>query len=110
PTLRRDTRCTTDPCSPGNERRRSRHLDLDDAVHDAHRERIDWLRRRQRPRLAGADVDVRAVPGADRDARIGIEVALAKRSVVVRAAVLEREELAVQVVDADGDRAGVDDL
>ena len=60
-----------------------------------------------RPR---ADVDVRAVSWADRDAVVAVEVALAERPVVVRAAVLERVVLAVQVVDADGDRAGVDDL
>jgi len=50
------------------------------------------------------------VARTDRDAGVGIEVALAQRPVVVRAAVFERVELAVQVVDADRDRAGVDDL
>ena len=39
-----------------------------------------------------------------------VEVALAERAVVVRAAVLERAVLAVQVVDAERDRARVDDL
>ena len=44
-------------------------LDLDDAVLDADRERLDRLDGGQRERPAGADVDVRAVPRADRDAR-----------------------------------------
>jgi len=39
-----------------------------------------------------------------------VEVALAQGTVVVRAAVLECVVLTVQVVDADGDLAGVDDL
>ena len=42
---------------------------------------------------------------ADDDARLAIPVALAERSVVVGAAVLDRRELAVAVVDADRDRA-----
>ena len=62
------------------------------------------LDRRQGQRATRADVDVRAVARADRDAVVALEVALAQRAVVVRAAILERVVLAVQVVDADRDR------
>ena len=47
---------------------------------------------------------------ADRDALGGLEVALAERPVVVRAAVLEGEVLAVAVVDPERELAGADDL
>ena len=65
---------------------------------------------RQRQRHSSPNVDVRAVPRTDRDAVVEVELALAEGPVVVRAAILERVQLAVQVVDADGDRARVDDL
>ena len=48
-----------------------------------------------------ADVEARAVPRADDDALVRVPVALAERPVVVRAAVLDRDELAAAVVDAD---------
>src|SRR4029450_9781991 len=57
-----------------------------------------------------ADVEVRAVTGADHDALLEIELALAERPVVVRAAVFERAEAAPEVVAADRDPARVDDL
>ena len=78
-------------------------FDLDDSVLDADGERLDGLDAGSVRGSPGADVDVRAVAWADRDAVVGIEVALAQRPVVVRAAILERVVLAVQVVDADGD-------
>jgi hypothetical protein len=50
------------------------------------------------------------VPRADHDRLVRLPVALDERAVVVRAAVLERVELAVDVVDPERDRPGVDEL
>jgi hypothetical protein len=50
------------------------------------------------------------MPGADDPAQILVPVALAERAVVVRAAVLDREQLAAAVVDADEEVAEADDL
>src|SRR5207245_8481887 len=68
---------------------------------------LDWP---QRQRPSRADVAVRAVARADRDALVAFEVALAEWPVVVGAAILDREVLTVQVVHADCDLPGVDDL
>ena len=72
---------------------------------DAHRVRVDRDIRRQSQRAARLDVEPRAVTRADHDPLAAVEVALTERAVVVRAPVLEREELAVAVVDAD-ERSG----
>jgi hypothetical protein len=50
------------------------------------------------------------VAGADDPAEILVPVALAERAVVVRAAILDRIELAAAVVDADEEAAVADDL
>src|SRR5262249_61589891 len=71
--------------------------------------RVDGSRARQGQRAGRADVDVRPVSRAAGDAVVAVEVALAAWPVVVRAAVLERVVLAVQVVVADRERPGVDD-
>ena len=73
-------------------------------------ERLDGEDGRERERLPAADVDVRAVPRADGVALVEVEVALAERPVVVRAAILDRVDLAAEVVDAHRDLARVDDL
>src|SRR5689334_9145065 len=52
-------------------------LDFDDSVDDADRIGRDRLERRQRQRTTRADVEVRAVPGADDDAAVLLEIALA---------------------------------
>src|SRR3954452_24710983 len=85
-------------------------LDLDDPVLDPDRERADWHDGGQRERPAGADVEARAVARADDDALVGVEVALAERPLVVRAAILDRAELAAEVVDADLELPLRDDL
>jgi hypothetical protein len=50
------------------------------------------------------------VTGADRDVLLRLPVALDERPVVVRAPVLERVQLPVDVEDADGDHPRVDEL
>src|SRR5437588_10690892 len=85
-------------------------LDLDGSVLDLDQKRVDRLDRWERQRASTADVDVRPVSRADGDAFLGVEVAFAERPVIVRAAILEREVLTAEVVDADGERACVDDL
>ena len=56
------------------------------------------------------EVERRAVARADDPAAILVPVALAERAVVVRAAVLDRVQLAAAVVDADEEAAVADDL
>src|SRR5437763_4388988 len=89
-------------------RRISGNLDLEDPVFHPHGKRVDRLDRRKGQRAPGADVDVRTVPRTDRDPFLRVEVALAERTVVVRAAVLERVVLAIEVVDPERKRTGVD--
>src|SRR5262249_6728104 len=83
-------------------------VDEDLAVPHDHRERVDPLRCRQRQRLAGTNVECRAVPWA-LDAK-AITVAPAKWPVVVAAAVLDRVVRAVDQVHTDEERARLDDL
>src|SRR5919199_783047 len=102
------------------------HLHLDGVVLDRDREGLDGNVRGQRQRLAGVQVEARPVPRALDRAVVLVELALDERAVVVRAAVLDREDLAVAVEDPDlevlpldqphparrelGDAADVDDL
>src|SRR5207248_10337298 len=65
------------------------------------RKRLDRLVRRKRERLAGAEIEARPVARALHGARLLVELALHQRPVVVRAAVLDRVDLAVAVEDAD---------
>src|ERR671936_74958 len=58
--------------------------------------------------LAGADVEAGAVARADH--LEPLPLALAQRAVVVAASVLERVELAFDAVDAEEERAGLDDF
>src|SRR3954447_14103499 len=79
-------------------------------VPDAHRIGVDRDVRRQSQRAARLDIEPRAVARTDDDSLTAIEVALAERPVVVRAPILEREELTVAIVDPDGEeRAHLDD-
>src|SRR5207244_11796197 len=65
-------------------------LDLQDPVLHADGKRLNRKDGGKRERPPAADVDVRAVPRADGVALVEIEVALAERAVVVRAAILDR--------------------
>src|SRR4029450_356002 len=65
---------------------------------------------RQRQGLAAADVEVRTVAGADDHPRLRVVLALAERPLVVGAAILDREVRPVEVIDADRDEPGRDDL
>src|SRR5438094_10358726 len=83
-------------------------LDEDLAVPLDHRIRLDAHRRRQRQHRAGAQVEHRAVAWAlDPKA---VPVALAERSVVVAAAILDRIVDALDQVHADEQGSGLDDL
>src|SRR6185437_16128406 len=78
------------------------------AVALLHREGVHVLGRRQGQHRPGAQVEAGAVTGAD-DLE-AFAIALAERSVVVAAAVLDRVEPAVDPVDPDEQRPRLDDL
>src|SRR5919206_2341940 len=71
------------------------------AVLDRDREGLDGLVRGQVQGLSGAQVEHRAVPRAFDRARLRVDRAVEELAVVVRAAVLDGEQLAVAVEDAD---------
>jgi hypothetical protein len=77
------------------------HLQLDHVVLDEYLVGVDRHVGRQRQRAARAQVEQRAVARALDRALLLVEVALRERSVVVRAAVLDREDLALAVEHAD---------
>src|SRR4051812_24579056 len=79
----------------------SLHLHSNHAVLDRDGERLDRLVRGQVQGLSGMQVEDRAVARALDRARGGIDRAVEQLTVIVRAAVLDREELAVAVEDAD---------
>ena len=110
PTPRRGRRCRAGRSSPSSGRLDVRRPRPDDPVLDRDGVRRDRLVRRQRQRDARLEVERRAVARADHAAHVLLPLALAERPVVVRAAVLERVELAVAVVDADRRPAERDDL
>src|SRR5688572_25022687 len=76
-------------------------LQLDHAVPDRHREGVHRHVRRQVQGLSGPQVEHRAVARALDDAAVGVDVALEEVAVVVRAAVLDGDDVAVAVDDAD---------
>src|SRR4051794_34449325 len=80
---------------------RSVDLQLDDVVLDPDREGVDRDVGGQGLRLARPQVEQRPVARAFDGAALGIELPLGERTVVVRAAVLEGEKLAVAVEDPD---------
>src|SRR5215210_5028483 len=85
-------------------------LQLDDAVLDRHREGVDGDVRRQCQGLSGAQVEARAVARALNRAGVLVELALHELAVVVRAAVLDREQRAAAVEDADLEVVPLDEL
>src|SRR3954452_7214251 len=88
---------------------RSVDLQLDDVVLDSDREGVDRDVGGQGLRLAGAQIEQRSVTGALDGAVLGIQLPLGEGTIVVRAAVLEGEELAVAVEDADLEVLPLDD-
>src|SRR4051794_20973350 len=84
-------------------------LQLDDVVLDSDREGVHGDVGGQCLRLARAQIEQRSVTGALDGAVLGIQLPLGERTVVVRAAVLEREQLAVAVEDADLEVLPLDD-
>src|ERR1700755_275402 len=80
---------------------RSVDLHSNHAVLDDHRKGVDGHVRRQVYGLSGAQVENRPVPGTF-DRAIGlIELAVHQLAVVVRAAILDGEDLSTAVDDAD---------
>src|SRR3954452_22896490 len=80
---------------------RSVDLQLDDVVLDSDREGVDGDVGGQGLRLARPQIEQRSVAGALDGAVLGIQLPLGERTIVVRAAVLDGEQLAVAVEDAD---------
>src|SRR3954463_15869680 len=80
---------------------RSIDLHSNHAVLDEHRKGVDRHVRRQVQGLSGAQIETRTVPGALDHAVLFVELAVHQLAVVMRAAVLDREDLATAVDDAD---------
>src|SRR5919201_1982464 len=80
---------------------RSVDLHSNHAVVDRYRERVDRLVGGQVQRLSGPQVEARAVPRAFDGAVVEVELALQQVAAVARAAVLDGEQLAAAVDDAD---------
>src|SRR5689334_11371101 len=80
---------------------RSVDLHSNHAVLDEHREGVDGNVRRQVQGLSGSQVEPRPVPGALDHALVLIELTVDELAVVMRAAVLDGEDLAAAVDDAD---------
>src|SRR5262245_10959257 len=80
---------------------RSVDLHSNHAVLDEHREGVDGHVRRQVQGLSGPQVEARAVPRALDRAVVLVELAFDELAVVVRAAILDREDLATAVDHAD---------
>src|SRR4051812_6568497 len=80
---------------------RSVDLHSNHAALDEHRKGVDGHVRRQVQGLSGAQIEARAVPRALDHAVVLVEVSVDQLAVVVRAAVLDGEDLAAAVDDAD---------
>src|SRR3954471_23126494 len=80
---------------------RSIDLHSNHAVLDEHREGVDGHVRRQVQGLSGSQVETRPVPGTLDRAVLFVELALDELAVVMRAAILDGEDLATAVDDAD---------
>src|SRR5215216_314810 len=80
---------------------RSVDLHSNHAVLDEHREGVDGYVRRQVQRLSGSQVEPRPVPGTFDHTVIFVELSVDQLAVIVRAAVLDGEDLATAVEDAD---------
>src|SRR4051794_17465575 len=88
---------------------RSVDLQLDDVVLDSDREGLDRDVGGQGLRLARPQIEQRSVAGGLDGAVLGIQLPLGERTIVVRAAILECEQLAVAVEDADLEVLPLDD-
>src|SRR4051812_40829310 len=77
------------------------HLDSDHVAVDGHREGVDGDVGRKVQRAAGAQVEQRTVPGALDGALLRVDRALEEDPVVMRAAVLDRVDVAAAVDHAD---------
>src|SRR3954453_5653340 len=84
-------------------------LQLDDVVLDSDREGVHGDVGGQGLRLARPQIEQRSVAGALDGAVLGIQLPLGGRAIGVAAAVLEREQLAVAVEDADLEVLPLDD-
>src|SRR3954454_1780735 len=80
---------------------RSVDLHSNHAVLDEHREGVDRYVRRQVQGLSGAQIEARAVARALDHAVLLVELSVHQLAVVMRAAILDREDLAAAVDDAD---------
>src|ERR1044072_7991117 len=80
---------------------RSVDLHSNHAVLDEHREGVDGHVRRQVQGLSGTQIEPRPVTGTFDRAIVLVELALDQLAVVVRTAILDGEELAAAVDDAD---------
>src|SRR3954470_21460589 len=80
---------------------RSVDLHSNHAVLDEHREGVDGHVRRQVQGLSGTQIEARPVPGALDHAVLVVELTVHELAVVMRAAILDREDLAAAVDDAD---------
>src|SRR3954451_4414496 len=88
---------------------RSVDLQLDGVVLDANREGVHGDVGGQGQRLSRPQIEQRSVAGALDGAVLGVQLPLGERTIVVRAAILEREQLAVAVEDADLEVLPLDD-
>src|SRR6185503_6647242 len=77
------------------------HLQLDETALDADGECVDGNVGGEVLRLPGAKIEPGSVPRALDPAALLVQLAIGQRPVVVRAAVLDREELACAVEDPD---------
>src|SRR5690349_24640055 len=80
---------------------RSVDLHSNHAVLDEHRKGVDGHVRRQVQGLSGAQIEPRPVPGTFDHAILLVELAVYELAVVMRAAVLDGEDLAAAVDDTD---------
>src|SRR6476661_11069510 len=86
------------------------HLHLDDVVFDDDGKRLDGYVGRKRLGLSGPKIEQGSVPRALDGALLEVDLALGQRAVVVRAAILDGEIVAIAVEDADLGVLPFDDL
>src|SRR6478752_7710922 len=77
------------------------HLQLDETALDADGESVDWNVGGKIQRLPGVQIEPGAVPRALDPAALLVQLTVGQRPVVVRAAVLDRDDLAAAVEDPD---------
>src|SRR3954466_741048 len=84
-------------------------LQLDDVALDSDREGVHGDVGGQCLRLARSQIEQRSVAGALDGAVLGVQLSLGEGTLVVRAAILDREQLAVAVEDPDLEVLPLDD-